>query len=124
MTDIALTYSGQVGDLDLTGHRLNLISGSDAIRQQVIIRCKFFYEEWFLDERLGIPYFRDILIKNPNLDLVRSLYRQTILGTPGVATLPTLDLDLDTATRELTVTFVATTDTGETLEFQPFIVGI
>jgi hypothetical protein len=124
MSDIALNYSGQSGDLDLTGHRLNLITDEAAIEQQVRIRCLFFYESWFLDLRQGIPYFLNVYIKNPNLDLVRSLFRTAILGTPRISTVPTIELTLDKSTRALTISFTATMDTGELLVFSPFIVEI
>jgi hypothetical protein len=110
--------------LDLTGHRLNLITDEAAIEQQVRIRCLFFFEEWFLDLRQGIPYFRDVYVKNPNLDLVRSLFRTAILGTPRISTVPTIVLELDKSTRALTISFTATMDTGELLVFSPFIVEI
>jgi hypothetical protein len=124
MSDIALNQSGQSGDLNLTGHRLNLITDEAAIEQQVRIRCLFFFEEWFLDLRQGIPYFRDVYVKAPNLDLVRSLFRAAILGTPRISTVPTIELTLDKSTRALTISFTATMDTGELLVFSPFIVEI
>jgi hypothetical protein len=124
MTDIALNYSGQTGDLDLTGHRLNLITGEAAIEQQVRLRCRYFEGEWFLDERQGIPYFRSILIKAPDLALVESLFRTAIRTTPGISAVNSVDLTLDKPTRTLTVEFTATMDTGEVLVFSPFIVEI
>jgi hypothetical protein len=124
MSDIALNQSGQSGDLNLTGHRLNLITDEAAIEQQVRIRCLFFFEEWFLDLRQGIPYFRDVYVKAPNLDLVRSLFRAAILGTPRISTVPTIELTLNKSTRALTISFTATMDTGELLVFSPFIVEI
>jgi len=124
MTDIALDYTGQTGDLDLTGHRLNLITGEAAIEQQVRLRVRYFEGSWFLDERQGIPYFRSILIKAPDLELVESLFRTAIRGTPGISTVNSMELTLDTPTRALTVRFTATMDTGEVLVFSPFIVEI
>jgi hypothetical protein len=122
MSDIALQENGN--DLSLVGHRLNLTTGTDAIAQQVLIRLRFFLAEWFLDERQGIPYFRDILVKNPNLALVRHLYRQAIVTTPGISVVTGLVVDLDAATRKLTLEFAATMDTGEELIFTPFIIEI
>lgn len=124
MSDIALNYSGQTGDLDLTGHRLNLIEGEAAIEQQVRLRCRYFEGSWFLDERQGIPYFRSILIKAPDLQVVESLFRTAIRGTPGISTVNSMELTLDTPTRTLTVRFTATMDTGQVLVFSPFIVEI
>ena len=124
MTDIALDYTGQTGDLDLTGHRLNLITGTAAIEQQVRLRVRYFEGSWFLDERQGIPYFRSILIKAPDLELVESLFRTAIRGTPGISTVNSMELTLDAPTRTLAVQFTATMDTGEVLVFSPFIVEI
>ena len=124
MTDIALNYSGQTGDLDLTGHQLNLITGTAAIEQQVRLRVRYFEGSWFLDERQGIPYFRSILIKAPDLELVESLFRTAIRGTPGISTVNSMELTLDAPTRTLAVQFTATMDTGEVLVFSPFIVEI
>ena len=124
MSDIALNYSGQTGDLDLTGHRLNLIEGTAAIEQQVRLRCRFFLAEWWLDERLGVPYFRDILIKNPNIELVDSLFRNAVRTTPGISAVNKMEVSIDAATRTLSVSFTATMDTGEVLVFSPFIVEI
>ena len=124
MSDIALNYSGQTGDLDLTGHRLRLIEGEAAIEQQVRLRCRYFEGSWFLDERQGIPYFRSILIKAPDLQVVESLFRTAIRGTPGISTVNSMELTLDTPTRTLTVRFTATMDTGQVLVFSPFIVEI
>ena len=124
MTDIALDYTGQTGDLDLTGHRLNLTTGTAAIEQQVRLRVRYFEGSWFLDERQGIPYFRSILIKAPDLELVESLFRTAIRGTPGISTVNSMELTLDAPTRTLAVQFTATMDTGEVLAFSPFIVEI
>jgi hypothetical protein len=124
MSDIALNYSGQTGDLDLTGHRLNLITGTAAIEQTVRLRCRYFEGSWFLDERQGLPFLRSILIKAPDLQLVESLFRVAVRTTPGISTVNTMELTIDTATRTLSVSFTATMDTGEVLVFQPFIVEI
>jgi len=124
MTDIALDYTGQTGDLDLTGHRLNLIDGTAAIEQQLRFRCRYFEGEWFLDERQGIPFLRSILIKNPDLQLVESLFRSAVRTTPGISVVNDVELSIDVTTRTLTVRFTATMDTGEVLVFSPFIVEI
>lgn len=121
MSDIALTSDM---DLDLAGHRLNLATAEDAVEQQIRIRLRFLEGSWFLDERLGIPYFRAIMIKAPDLAVVRSLYRQAILSTPRIRALNDLTLALDSKTRELTVSFVATMDTGQPIVSQPFVVEI
>ena len=124
MSNIALNYTGQTGDLDLTGHRLNITTGEEAIEQNLRIRLRFFLEEWFLDQGQGIPYFREILIKNPDLLLLQSIFRQAILGTTGISEVTTLTVELDKANRQLALTFAATMDTGAELIYSPFIIEI
>jgi len=121
MSDIALTADG---DLDLTKQRINLVEGEDAIEQNVRIRLQFFFESWFLDLRQGIPFFRDILIKAPNMILVDSLFREAVLSTQGISAVPVFSSTIDTAARQLTIRFAATMDTGETLEFAPFVLEV
>lgn len=124
MSDIALDYTGQTGDLDLAGHELRLITGTAAIEQQVRLRCRFFEGEFFLDESQGIPYFSSILIKSPDLDLVRSLFRTAVRTIPQISAVTSVDVTLDSSNRTLSVSFTATMDTGQPLVFSPFIVEI
>jgi len=124
MSNIALNYVGQTGDLDLTGHRLNITTGEEAIEQNLRIRLRFFLEEWFLDTRQGIPYFREVLIKNPNLLLLQSIFRTAILDTTGISAVTQLTVELDKPTRSLSLFFAATMDTGAVLTYSPLIIEI
>lgn len=89
------------GDLLIEDDELKLIDGDDAIVQHLTIRLRFFLGEWFLDERLGVPYFDSVLIKNPNLVLVRGILRQAILTTPGVEQLDSFQFTYDNAIRKM-----------------------
>ena len=124
MSNIALNYSGQTGDLDLTGHRLNLVTGEAAIEQNLRVRLRFGLESWFLDLRQGIPFFGEILIKSPNMLLVRSIFRQAILDTAGIVAVTSLTASINSSTRLLSLDFTATMDTGAELVFAPFIIEI
>jgi hypothetical protein len=119
--DIKLTNTG---DIDFSTGDLVLLDGADAIVQHLKIRFRFFLGEWFLDPRIGIPYFEQILVKNPDTNIVRSTFREVIIKTPGIANLQSLVLDYDGPTRVLSVSFIATTTDGETIDFnEEFIVG-
>lgn len=93
------------GDLDLTSGGMKLSGDNDAeyTRQRISNRIRFFLGEWFLDQRLGVPYFKDVFVKNPDLSFLRSLYRKIILSVPSLATLDTLELSLVKETRTLQV---------------------
>lgn len=124
MTDIKLDLPTH--DLDLTTGDLVLIFDDDEIVQKLKIRLQFFLGEWFLDQRLGIPYFRDIFIKNPDLAVIRRIFRQTVLTTPGIADLDNFELSFDGTTRKLTVSFAATKVDGSVITFddEEFIIDV
>jgi hypothetical protein len=104
-------------DLDLTGEQLSIVDGDDAIIQHLLIRLRFFTGEWFLDTRVGLPYYDSILVKNPDLVFIRSLFRKAIIKTPGIAGIDSLTTAYDGTTRKLTVSFSAVKDDGEVLDF-------
>ncbi len=119
----------QEGDLLLTNSQLTWIRADDqqsVIAQKLRIRLRFFAGEWSLDTTQGLPYFTLIFVKNPNLPRVKAIFRQVILTTPGIASLQTFSLVLD-STRTATVTFSALMDHGKiftSADFGAFVVGV
>lgn len=103
------------GDLDYSTGTLVFLEDTEAIRQAVLTRLQFFKGEWFLFPDQGLPWFQSILIKNPNANVLNSVFRTAILGVAGVASLTKLDLTFDRGTRKLTVNFAAMTDLGATI---------
>lgn len=124
MTDIRLDPTN-TGDIDLSTNQLELVTGTDAIAQHLLIRLRFFVGEYFLDTRQGIPYFEQILIKNPSLIVVRAIFREAILETPGVVALTQFSLFPNSATRNLRLVFSCTVTTqDEPLDFdEEFLIG-
>jgi hypothetical protein len=106
------------GDLELSTGDLQIVEGSDAIAQHIRIRLRTLLGEWFLDDRIGVPYIQRILIKNPGTNVVRRILRQVVEQTPGVVDVGAFTTDYDGATRRLSVSFNATVDGDATLEFQ------
>lgn len=114
--DLYLTTSG---DMRLTQ------SLEEEVAQHLRIRLRFFLGEWFLDTTQGIPFFRDVLRKNPSLSLLRALFRRAIQSTPGVDAVQKLDLSVDSS-RLATLTFDALLSDGTVLkseDFVPFVVA-
>lgn len=106
MTDVRLNPA--TGDIDLTPqlngtNDVTLIRGADAVEQHWRIRMKHFRGEWFLDRRTGIPYYEHVLVKNPNLAVITTIFRQATRETPGIAEVTQFSLALDTPTRTLTI---------------------
>lgn len=115
MTDIKLDLDGgsaNLNDVVLEGGDLVLVSGTQAILQNALQRLRTFFGEWFLDNTLGVPYFQEILVKNPDQGQVDALLLNTILGTQGIETVSNYSFEPDFIDRQLTVTFRAITTEG------------
>lgn len=128
--DLKLTAAG---DLDVTGGDLQLTydgPGStveqrkDARAQHLRQRLKLVLGEWFIDEDAGTDWFGQVIgQKNPNLAVVRALIEERVLGTPGIASVSRLDMDLDRTTRELSIALRAVTTEGDVLDLDTTIGG-
>ncbi len=101
----------EAGDVVVLG--LTATTRVQYIRQKIATRFKFFYGEWFLDQRQGLPYYGTVLTKNPDLALIRSLFLRVLRDTPGVIDVPTFNLVHDRASRTVSFAFQALVDGGE-----------
>jgi hypothetical protein len=86
---------------------VRLLRGPDAVIQRVKQRFPFFLGEWFLDKRLGVPYYEQILVKNPDVSVVTAIFRRVLEETPGVSRVVSMTARLDRAARELVTSFEA-----------------
>lgn len=108
-----LQLDSLTGDLVVTSGDLVLVSDQDAIAQDLRMALRFFAGEWFADQSAGVPYFDQVLVKNPDTTQLRGVFRDAILARPGVKDLLSLELTLDAALRSLSVAFKVDTDLGE-----------
>lgn len=100
-------------DLVFENNKLVLIDGLDFVEQLLKERLQTFLGEWFLDTSLGLPYFQDILVKNPVPTKITALLKDAILETPGVIELVDFSPDFDSKNRNLMLSFSARTEEGE-----------
>lgn len=107
--DIAIDNNN---DLLISNYDFALVTGIDAIAQELKIKLQWFLGEWFLDLSAGVPYLDEILIKNPNLVDIESFLKAYILDTRGVKELLSFTYVLDNRLRELKIKFTAMTDSG------------
>ena len=124
MTDLHLTFSGQQPDLTVRNDNILIVDGEEAIDQQLRLRLKFFLAEHFLDERQGIPFYREVFVKNPNLRLLRTIFSDAVRTTPGISSVDFMEVTITAATRTLNLTFVATMLDGGVLTYDPFILEL
>lgn len=80
--------------------------------QHVRTRLLFYLEEWFLDLAAGTAYFQLIFVKPVDLARVESELKTRILQTPEVQSLIEFEMDFNSETRLLNVTFSAETTYG------------
>jgi len=109
MTDIA---QDEFGDILVTNNKLTFVTGSAEVVQLLRQRLRTFLGEWFLDTTIGVPYFEEIFKKNPNPVSIDAAFKNVILNTPGLLELSEFELDVDAATRTLTVTLRAVVTDG------------
>ena len=84
----------------------------EGIQQRIGQTLRTIAGEWFLDLDYGLPYFEQILVKNPNLPSVQDIFRRALLSVKGVSSVERLTLSLDTPNRILRVDWVVSTDLG------------
>lgn len=99
-------------DISVDINDLAIVDDTEAIDQHIQQRLGTFLGEYYLDNRVGVPYLQQILVKNPDTQIMTSAFTRTILNTPGVLELISLDMDLNNATRVLTVSGKIQTSSG------------
>lgn len=100
------------------------VEGVDAIIQCYRIRLAFFLGEWFLDRRQGMPYVQKILVYDPDVVLIRSLFRKALLTVPGTKDVRELRLSIDRSTRRIRIEQLSTVlinNSVVTLTERPFV---
>jgi len=102
------------GDIALSGTKqIRLTTADEEVLQRLKSRLSRWSGEWFHDNTLGVPYRRDVLIKNPDLEVIRSLLSAEIAKDPAVATVVSVTVAFDSVARNLTASFeVRATETG------------
>ncbi len=112
-----MTLLGADLELDPLTHDLMLVDGAAqlvaSVEQKIKIRLLFIRGEWFLDTEVGIPYLDQVFVKQPNLDLLRALYRTEIIETLGVLAVREMRVTFIAGTRRLSISFTADSDVGE-----------
>ena len=107
------------GDLTLTGDGSQILfteTTVDTLEQRIRTRLQTFRGEWYLDEGLGVPYFEEVMAKNPDVDRVRALLMTELAAVPGVGQILDFTVGFERADRRFTVNFKCRSADGETVE--------
>ncbi len=99
MLDILLTRDGDLR-IDDTGD----ITLTESVRQAVRVRLLWFFQEWRFWPDQGVPYYEEILIKNPNPTAIKRIIREKVKSAAGVTDVENIRFDWDRLNRSATVT--------------------
>lgn len=106
MLDIMLDAKG-----DIKVSALGDISTTESVKQAVMIRLRWIYNEWRLGPELGFPWFEEVFVKNPNTVKIRQLIRDEIMKVDEVTAAEVNSVTYDRAKRA--ATFNYTCSVGE-----------
>lgn len=88
----------------------------DTIEQRIRTRLQTFRGEWYLDEGLGVPYFEEVMVKNPDVKRVRALLLTALLSVEGVKQVTQFEVAFIPGERRFTVNFHCISDDNEVVE--------
>ena len=95
---------------------IKLTEGSDITSQKIKQYLSTVMGEWKLNENLGINYREDILIKNPQLDRIKSIFIKEIQSVEEVVSILNLDIELNKSSRTLSINFKVQDNQGYVIE--------
>lgn len=112
-------------DLAFEGGELVLISGHEAVGQDITTCLKTGRGEWVLDQNVGIPFFEFIFVKNPNRQVINAIIVEAIESRPGIGKVLNMVYDFNPQTRQLRLTDISVQlDDGEVLDYKDLILNI
>ena len=111
------------GDVDLSqGFRLTP-DLQTYVAQRLDENMSFFLGEWFLDQRLGIPYRQKIIGSAPDLALLDTIYRRSAYKTVGVSSVKNMKIGFDRSSRKASVAFTTVLKDGTLITEQDLRAG-
>lgn len=110
MLDFAL--NAKTHDLIIADGDLIAIDNAERVAQQIKIQLLTWLGEWFLDITHGVPYLDYILVKNPNIELARSIFKEQIMKVDDVDDVTSLEIYYNATERTMVVEYEASTSYG------------
>jgi hypothetical protein len=87
-----------------------------SIRQDVKIRLRWFFAEWRFGPAFGLPYYEDVVIKNPSPTRIAQIVREEVMKAADVTEVRNVTVKIDSKTRIAVIAFVFVTDYGSFTE--------
>jgi hypothetical protein len=110
--------TGISSDILVETNDLVIVSGVDAIMQNLKIRLRTYIGEWAFDTSVGVDYYGILFIKDPSIPSIEAMIKSVILKTEGILRITGFDFkyNLKLRTSELNLdvdidpTFIALVD--------------
>ena len=88
MKDLLLDRYG-----DLVVNERGDITITDSVAQAIIVRLRWFFNEWRFAPQYGVPYFEEILIKNPNKLRIIQIIREEVMSVDEVESVDNINVE-------------------------------
>jgi hypothetical protein len=94
MLDMLLTNDG-----DLAVDERGDVALTNSVVQAVQIRLRWFLGEWRFAPLYGVPYYEEVLVKNPNIGKIRTALRNEAISVDEVIDAVNIVINADSAGR-------------------------
>lgn len=112
-----------LGDLRVADGKPVMVTGADAIAQEIRVRLRWWRGEHFLDLAAGVPYLQQILGKGVSEEAIRAVLREEIESVPGVGHVESITIVTDRPNRFATITIDVVTEDGEDVRVRGLELG-
>lgn len=90
------------GDVIIKKNKIEIVDGDNLTIQKIKQILLTNYGEWWLDKKEGLNQ-RDILVKNPNYQIIKDQIRQAINQVDDNLVVTKIDISEDSINRNLTI---------------------
>lgn len=98
MIDIIL----QDGDINITDDGDILVESS--IIQAIEVRLRWLFGEWRFNPDNGLPYLEEVLVKNPDIEMIRTHIRTQAMLVDGVEDVNVTDITIANRSAAISLT--------------------
>ncbi len=127
MTPKSLLLDTATGDLDMSQGLRFTPDLQTYVVQRLDENFSFFLGEYFLNLRLGIPWFEKVIGQKPDFALLQTLLSRAAMQTIGVASVPSFRVAFERSSRKALPSFTCILSDGteitEALLRRDFIVN-
>ena len=106
---------GDDGDLVVQNGSLLRVGGRSAIAQDIVCRLRFIKGEWYQNRDAGVPWYEEVFDGYPSEAGLRALFTRVVRETPGVVSVDSLSITIDSAQRTLNLDIAAITEDGDAI---------